>query len=100
VNLQKKSCFIGFWNYSSTQGRSEYLERKDVGYYGIRFRSDEKYGDVAIVPMLDEKGRIWSYQILNSNGTKRQPNETRAEGLLHMIGSNSRWKKMSVHNSI
>lgn len=76
----------GFWNYSSTQGRSEYLERKGVGYYGIRFRSDEKYGDVAIVPMMDEKGRIWSYQILNSSGTKRQPKETRAEGLLHMIG--------------
>jgi len=76
----------GFWNYSSTEGRSEYLERKGVGYYGLRFRSDEKYGDVAIVPMVDEQGRIWSYQILNGNGTKRQPKETRSEGLLHMIG--------------
>jgi phage/plasmid primase-like uncharacterized protein len=76
----------GFWNYSSLQGRSEYLEKKGVGCYGIRFRSDEKYGNVAIVPMVDEKGRIWSYQILNSNGTKRQPKETRAEGLYHMVG--------------
>ena len=73
----------GFWNYSSMQVRSEYLERKGVGYYGIRFRSGEKYGDVAIVPMVDEKRRISSYQILNSNGTKRQPKETRAEGLHH-----------------
>lgn len=76
----------GFWNYSATLGRSVYLEKKGVGSYGVRFRSDDKFGNVAIIPMVDESGRIWSYQILNENGDKRQPKGTRADGLFHMIG--------------
>jgi len=67
------------------QGRSEYLERKGVGYYGIRFRSDEKYGDVAIVPMWmrkDEYGAIRFSTAMGPNAAKGNA----AEGLHHMIG--------------
>jgi phage/plasmid primase-like uncharacterized protein len=77
----------GFWQYSAISGRSEYLERKKVGYYGIRFRNGAQYGDVAVIPMLDEIGRLWNYQLLNPDGTKRQPKNARTEGLFHMIGN-------------
>ncbi len=76
----------GFWQYSATSGRSEYLERKKVGYYGIRFRSSSQYGDVAVIPIRDAFGRLWSYQLLNPDGTKRQPKDARTEGLFHIIG--------------
>jgi hypothetical protein len=77
----------GFWQYSSTTGRSAYLERKKVGHYGIRFRSSDQYGDVAVIPMLDTSGRLWNYQLLNPDGTKRQPKDARTEGLFHTLGS-------------
>jgi len=77
----------GFWQHSSATGRSEYLERKNVGCYGIRFRNNMEYGDVAVIPMIDSLGRLWSYQLLNPDGTKRQPKGARTEGLLHMVGN-------------
>jgi hypothetical protein len=77
----------GFWQHSSTHGKSEYLERKKVGCYGIRFRKSEQYGDVAVIPMVDELGRLWNYQLLNPNGSKRQPKDARTEGLFYVIGT-------------
>lgn len=77
----------GFWAHSAINGRSEYLERKKVGCYGIRFRSSEQYGDVAVIPMVDTLGRLWSYQMLNPDGTKRQPKDARTEGLFHVVGT-------------
>ena len=77
----------GFWQYSAIKGRSEYLERKQVGCYGIRFRSSTQYGDVAVIPMVDATGRLWNYQLLNPDDTKRQPKDGRTEGLFHMIGT-------------
>lgn len=77
----------GFWQHSSVSGRSEYLERKGVGYYGIRFRNAELYGAVAVIPMYDTAGRLWNYQLLNPDGTKRHPKNTRSEGLFHILGN-------------
>jgi len=62
---------FGFWINSSTSGTSDYLTRKQVGSYGLRFRSTPQYGNVAVVPMKDSAGKLWSYQILNSDGSKR-----------------------------
>ncbi|HLG25118.1 MAG TPA: toprim domain-containing protein [Candidatus Nanoarchaeia archaeon] len=91
VNVEKYNTTgrkaYGFWQYSASSGRSEYLERKKVGCYGIRFRSSTQYGDVAVIPMVDVSGRLWNYQLLNPDGTKRQPKEGRTEGLFHMIGT-------------
>lgn len=75
----------GFWQNSSPFGSSCYLDRKAVGHYGIRFRSSEKYGNVAVVPMRDESGRLWSYQLLNPDGSKRFPEGARTEGLFHIL---------------
>lgn len=75
----------GFWQNSSSVGFSDYLNRKGVGSYGIRFRSSEQYGNVAVIPMFDIEGRLWSYQLLNPDGTKRHPKEGRIEGLFHLL---------------
>jgi len=77
----------GFWQHSNVSGRSVYLERKSVGYYGIRFRDAEPYGAVAVVPMYDTAGRLWNYQLLNPDGTKRHHKNTRTEGLFHALSN-------------
>jgi phage/plasmid primase-like uncharacterized protein len=75
----------GFWKHSSFVGTSDYLKKKGVGNYGIRFRSSEEHGNVAVVPMFDAEGKLWSYQLLNPDGTKRHPKDSRTEGLFHML---------------
>jgi phage/plasmid primase-like uncharacterized protein len=89
----------GFWQHSSIHGKSEYLERKQVGCYGIRFRRSEQYGDVAVIPMVDELGRLWNYQLLNPNGSKRQPKDARTEGLFHVIGTPTNGQLLGIAES-
>jgi phage/plasmid primase-like uncharacterized protein len=73
-----------FWELSDELGESEYLLRKGVGYYGIRFRNGE-YGKTAIVPMRDIAGRLWGYQIINPDGSKRYAKDSETKSLLHML---------------
>ncbi len=75
----------GFWGHSSISGTSCYLTGKGVGSYGIRFRSSEKYGNVAVVPMRDEAGHLWNYQLLNPDGSKLMSKESRTNGLFHKL---------------
>jgi len=89
----------GFWNHSNNQGKSEYLERKGVGHYGIRFRTSEQYGNVAVVPMFDIDGKLWSYQLLNPDGTKRHPKDCRTEGLFHKMKEPRKGKPIGIAES-
>jgi phage/plasmid primase-like uncharacterized protein len=73
-----------FWEYSDHVGDSTYLRRKGVGYYGIRFRNNA-YGHVAVVPLRDSDNKLWSYQLLNSDGTKRVPKNIKVSGLFHIL---------------
>jgi hypothetical protein len=73
-----------FWEYSDRIGESDYLRRKGVGHYGIRFRNNA-YGRVAVIPLRDAEGKLWSYQLLNSDGTKRVPKNIRVSGLFHVL---------------
>jgi phage/plasmid primase-like uncharacterized protein len=75
----------GFWNNSSHQGFSDYLDKKGVGSHGLRFRESVEFGRVAVAPMLDASGHLWSYQLLNPDGTKRHPKDSRTEGLFHCL---------------
>lgn len=76
---------FGFWINSFTSGTSDYLTRKQVGSYGLRFRSTPQYGNVAVVPMRDSDGKLWSYQILNGDGSKRMVTGGRTVGLYHLL---------------
>ncbi len=71
----------GFWEHSLIDGESDYLKHKKVGYYGIRFRKTLQYGNVAVVPMYDRHSRIWNYQLLNPDGSKRDAKGARTTGL-------------------
>lgn len=58
-----------FWELSSHHGESDYLKRKGVGAYRIRFRENQ-YGKVGVIPMRDVQDKLLGYQILNANGSK------------------------------
>ena len=58
------------WSKLSPTGDSEYLERKGVGAYGLRF--SPKSG-AAVVPVCDASGRIHGLQILRGKASERQP---------------------------
>lgn len=73
-----------FWEYSDHIGESDYLRRKGVGYYGIRFRNNA-YGHVAVIPLRDADDKLWSYQLLNADGTKRVPKDIKVSGLFHIL---------------
>lgn len=75
----------GFWMKSSEKGKSDYLKRKGVSAHGIRFRSSDEYGNVAVVPMRDIDGRLWNRQILNPDGSKLLAKGARTDGLFHSL---------------
>ena len=73
-----------FWRMSDQAGEAEYLLRKGVGYYGIRFRQTD-YGKVAVVPMRDIAGKFLSYQLINADGSKRFAKDVEIKSLFHML---------------
>lgn len=76
-----------FFNGCSEDGTSDYLKRKDVGSYSIRFKATGEHGNTAVIPMRDIDGRLYSYQFLNTNGSKVFLKNGRVNGLMHCIGS-------------
>ena len=73
-----------FWDLSNTDGQSDYLLRKGVGSYGIRFRRNN-YGKVAVVPIRNVLGNLKSYQLLNPDGTKRFAKNGLLKGHFHSL---------------
>lgn len=73
-----------FWELCSSEGRSDYLGRKGVGAYCVRFRENQ-HGRVAVVPLRDIQGKLRSYQILNANGSKVFAKGMRRDGLFHQL---------------
>ena len=78
---QKIECF---WNLSSISGLSDYLIRKGVGSYGIRFRVNT-YGRVAVIPMRNISGKLCCYQLINGDCTKRFPKKAVISNLFHNL---------------
>ncbi len=71
-----------FFKFCNTVGTSDYLDRKGVkAFGGIRFRVEEKFGNVAVVPAYDIQGNLIAYQTLNGDGTKRFPKGAEIKGL-------------------
>ena len=73
-----------FWDFSSLHGRSDYLDKKGVGSYRIRFR-DNQYGRVAVVPIVTVQDKLCGYQILNSNGSKVFAKGMQLKGGFHRL---------------
>lgn len=75
----------GFWKNSDLTGKSDYLVQKGVGAYGLRFRSTERFGKTAVVPMIDEHGKLWNRQLLNPDESKFMVKDGRTDGLFHAL---------------
>jgi putative DNA primase/helicase len=80
------------WRSYEATGHSDYLDRKGVGAYGVRFHPA---GTIA-VPMMDERGNVWGLQIIRGrNRGKRLEKENWPRGLakvghFHIIGGSPR----------
>jgi hypothetical protein len=72
------------WDQSKMSGFSDYLERKGVGSYRIRFMENE-YGRVAVIPAINKDGTIQTLQFLNPDGNKRFLKGSKCDGLFHLL---------------
>jgi putative DNA primase/helicase len=70
------------WNSFSETGQSEYLTRKQVDPMGVRFGE----GFMA-VPLKDTQGKLWSFQRISPDGTKRFLAGGRKKGCFHHLGT-------------
>ena len=59
---------LNIWNNASTEGQSDYLNRKGVKGHGVKFSPN---GQDIFVPMYDQMGALWNIQTIKSNGDKR-----------------------------
>lgn len=63
-----------------------YLDRKNVGTYGILQEADGKI----LIPARDIDGKLWSVQAIDHDGEKRFAKGGRKAGLMHIIDPNNR----------
>jgi putative DNA primase/helicase len=70
------------WDGANETGGSTYLERKQVGAYGVRFI----YGKV-LVPLFDTSDKLHGLQWIQEDGSKVFGTGTVKEGHFHLIGS-------------
>lgn len=70
------------WAGANETGGSAYLERKQVGAYGVRFI----YGKV-LVPLFDTADKLHGLQWIQEDGSKVFGTGTVKEGHFHLIGS-------------
>jgi phage/plasmid primase-like uncharacterized protein len=82
ADIESKARYL--WDQARETGRSDYLERKGGGAYGIRFIEND-YGRVAAIPARDAGGTIRSLQFLNPDGTKRFLKGSAWDGLFHKL---------------
>lgn len=90
ANASKRAQWI--WSKYSRDGQSDYLERKGVKPYGVRFGPQ----NTVAVPITDASGKIFGLQFIRSDaaikGTKKIQKKFEAKGLaisghFHLIGS-------------
>ena len=69
---------------STRAGHTEYLKRKRVKTFGIRFGEDIYGNDVLIIPLTDAKGTIQAIQYIKGNGEKHI--HGLKKGNFHLLG--------------
>ena len=69
------------WARAREEGASEYLQRKQVGAYGVRFA----FGSV-VVPLVDLAGNLHGLQWISKDGGKVFGTGTVKEGHFHLLG--------------
>ena len=80
---------VALWDAASEAGSSDYLRRKGVQAYGVRFAPD----GWLLVPVQDVAGKLWNVQrIAPEKPTNGGPDKLflrggRKSGLLHLLGA-------------
>ncbi len=72
---------LKLWERAQDNGVSEYLQRKQIGAYGIRF----SFGKI-LVPLCDVAGKLHGLQWISQDGGKVFGTGTVKEGHFHLIG--------------
>ena len=70
------------WSALEFTGTSEYLTRKKVDAFRVRFEKGVLY-----IPLVDEDEKLWSLQKIYPDGTKLFMEGGRVKGNFHLIGS-------------
>lgn len=73
---------LKLWERASDNGVSPYLQRKQIGNYGVRF----SFGKV-LVPLCDVAGKLHGLQWVAEDGGKVFGTGTVKEGHFHLIGA-------------
>ena len=87
LQIKEETCLQRiqkFWELSSQRGESDYLKRKGVGAYRIRFRENH-YGKVAVIPIRNVQNRLFGYQLLNPDGSKIFAKGIKLSGMFHQL---------------
>lgn len=88
AHAKAASLAEAMWQQSSESGASDYLTRKGVQPYGLRFGSN----GVAFVPLRDAGGKLWNIQTIygckpvDGSSDKRFLKGGRKSGLWHLLG--------------
>jgi len=70
------------WHGAAIGGGSDYLKRKGVRGYGVRYLE----GGTVLVPLVDAAGKLWNVQRISAKGEKRFPAGARVSGCFHILG--------------
>lgn len=79
------------WKKLPDNGASEYLFRKRVKNYGLKFSR----GSI-IIPVRDLKGSLHGLQFISGDGSKKFLTGTRKKGNFHLIGKISQKEKLCI----
>lgn len=72
---------LKIWNGLPVEGQSEYLARKKVRGYGLRYTR----GSI-VVPARSVSGKLWGLQFIKPDGSKKFLTGTAKQGRFHLIG--------------
>lgn len=87
------------WENLAVDGKSTYLHQKQVEAYGVRFGTFTRDGteySFMVVPLYDVDGKLWSYQRIFDDGTKRFLTGGKKQGCFHLIGTITDGKPFTI----
>lgn len=83
--LQAATLAEEFWNKATENPASEYLKRKQIkALYGCKTSMGDD-GRYLIVPMRDVDGKLWGYQEIKPDGSKKFGYRQKKTGNFHVI---------------
>jgi putative DNA primase/helicase len=79
------------WEEARIEGASEYLDKKQVMAYGLRF-SEDQHGRFVMVPLYDASGKLWNVQKIydprpNGSNNKWFVTGGRKKGCSYLFGA-------------